>query len=352
MAQTLESGVMKMRDEYKNRPKSLQEQFRESWNSRDTNGTKGYSSQQIRLFLEKHLELRMKDNPAHMQLARLACADSSDPDAQEMLQTVIEQKSREAFESGDVFWGNYVRPDSVSYPSDFVEVGTTRFNTKVGFGASQTTGNIAFVGKTKSGKTSNFIGGLARNRPFLENNCLVAVVKKREMRELSVLPEVGDLVTVFKTEELKFSLLKPPPGVPEHAWGNEITRLVAHCYGRFSAQRLLSDIIADLLLHHPVGVYPTLRQIIEALEKFKPRFGLREASYKESILWCLKSLLTSTRCVDGSGIWDFSSSDMLDKLYSEPGLKIIEAEAVPQEDLTFVTTYMMRWIYFKRVFGG
>ena len=179
-----------------------------------------------------------------MQLAQLACADSSDPDVQEMLQTVIDQKGQAAFESGDVFWGNYVRPENITYPPYFVQVGMTRFNAKVGFGAIQTTGNIAYVGKTKSCKTSNFIGGLARNRPFLENNCLVAVVKKREIRDISVLPEVGDLVTVFKTEELKFSLLEPPPGVPEHAWGNEITRLVAHCYGRFSAQRLLSDIYA------------------------------------------------------------------------------------------------------------
>jgi hypothetical protein len=344
----MEHRPMNKWDESKNRPKSLREQFREFQNSQNDNAIKVYSPHQDRKFIDEHPELRMTDNPAHMQLTQYA----SDPDAQEMLQTVIEQKDKEAFESGDRFWGNYVRTEDIKYPHDFVKVGTTRFNAKMGFGASKTKGNIAYVGQTRSGKTSNFIGGLARNRPFLENNCLVAVVKKREIRDLSILPEVGDLVTVFKIEELKFSLLEPPPGVPEHAWGNEITRLVAHCYGRFSAQRLLSDIIADLLSHHPVGVYPTLRQIIEVLEKFKPRFGLREASYKESILWCLKSLLTSTRRVDGSSIWDFSSSDMLDKLYNEPCLKIIEADAVPQEDLTFVTTYMMRWIYFKRLYSG
>jgi len=344
---------MKKWDRYKNRPKSLQQQFRESANLQDANAVKGYSAYQIRRLLETHPELRMTDNPAHMELARLACADPSDSDVQEMFQTVVDMKGREAFESGDVFWGNYVKSGNISYPSDFVEVGTTPFNVKVGFGASQSTGNIAFVGKTKSGKTSNLIAGLARNRPFLENNCLVTFVKKREIRDISVLPAVGDLVKIFKIEEKRLCMLEPPsPRVPEYAWGNEITRLVAHCYGRYSAQRLLGDIISDLLAHHPVGVYPTLRQVIEVLERFKPRFGLREAGYKESILWCLKSLLTSTRSVDGGSIWDFSSSNWLDKWYSEPGLKIVEAEAVPQEDLTFVTTYMMRWIYFKRLYGG
>jgi hypothetical protein len=92
-------------------------------------------------------------------------------------------------------------------------------------------------------------------------------------------------------------------------------------------------------------LYPTLRQLAEALNDFRPRFGLREAAYKESILWVLTDLLNSV-----GRIFDYSSSDFLKCLFSEPGLAIIELESLSQEHLTFIVTYFMRWLYFKRLY--
>jgi hypothetical protein len=102
---------------------------------------------------------------------------------------------------------------------------------------------------------------------------------------------------------------------------------------------------------YPEGVYPTLRQLVVVLDAFKPRFGMREGDYKTSILWCVKNLLNCTS-TGGNSIWDYSSSTFLPELYSTPGLCIIEAETLPQEHLSFVATYFMRWLYLKRVYAG
>jgi len=156
-----------------------------------------------------------------------------------------------------------------------------------------------------------------------------------------------DLIITFKLEELVLCYFQPPPGVPEQAWNNESTDIVGQSYNRFSAQRLMVDQVNELMADHPTGVYPTLRQFVDFLDKFRPRFGMREAGYKESIIWCLKSLLSCT-----GSLWGHSYSDFLEQLYSQPGLCIIEAEALPQEHLTLITTYFMRWLYLKRIYTG
>ena len=89
----------------------------------------------------------------------------------------------------------------------------------------------------------------------------------------------------------------------------------------------------------------------EILDVFKPRFGMREADYKASIIWCIIDLLNNTS-IQGHSIWDYSSSTFLLEFYTTPGLCIIEAEALPQEHLSFIATYFMRWLYFNRVYSG
>jgi hypothetical protein len=51
-------------------------------------------------------------------------------------------------------------------------------------------------------------------------------------------------------------------------------------------------------------------------------------------------------------MWDYSSSDFLEHLFAIPGLAIIELPDLPQEHFTFLATYVMRWLYLKRLYGG
>jgi hypothetical protein len=304
------------------------------------------SPEQVAELMLRRPELRLTDNPTNVQLSQILVATPEDFYAQELFQLIARDGLRKAIVADDEFWGNYPPKGSISYPSDFRTLAKMPTGDPTGIADSQMTGNLGFLGITRSGKTSNLMC-LLSYREMLKSIGVVAFVKKRELRHLVTLPRLSELIVTFKIEELKLSLFQPPPCVPEQIWCNEVTRIFAHSYGRYSAQRLMGQILINLMANRPKGTYPTIRQLAKEINEFRPRFGMREAAYKESILWCITDLLNCTGC-----IWDYSYSNFLEHLYSEAGLRIIEAEALAQEHLTFIATYFMRWLYMKRIYAG
>ena len=335
-----------MNDNYSNRYKRSGRPGEPFDRSAKDSSRRAFTPAEIVNLFREHPELRLDDDPANMQLAEMLMGDLTDQDLQEMFALVVDTKRSDYLKSNDWFWGNYPPPGSISYPADFMAIGQMPTGDQIGLTLSQLTGNVGILGPTKSGKTT-LLSILLSYRQFLEKIRIVALVKKPELRHLVTLNQVHDLILVFRRNDLQFCLCEPPEGVPESAWTGEITRLIGQCYARFSSQRLFGDIVNDVMASHPEGVYPTLRQLSELIDRFKPRSGMREAAYKESILWVLKDLLNNT-----GNIWDYSSSDFLEHLFSAPGLAIIELEDVQQEHFTFIATYMMRWIYFKQLYGG
>jgi hypothetical protein len=337
---------MKMWDENKNRPKSLPEQFHQSGNSRDANRSQGYSAQQIRMYIENHPELRMPDNQAHMQLARLACADSSDPDVQEMFAAVVEMKSKQAFESGDAFFDSYPLPGTTIYPPDFIETGIMPTKEPVGFSISQMPRNMVLGGPNGSGKTTCLRAFLSDPK-LLTSTRIIAFGKKRELRGLVSQYQNSGYVVVFQMDELKLSFSQPPQGVKDAIWCNELSKLFGQVYERLSAHRLMNSVLNDLLVNRPPDVYPTLEQLILSIEKLKPHVYSRTFQLKESILSCLQDLLQCT-----GDIWNYSSSDCLEVLFSSPGLAVIELDTLPQEHFTFLASYFMRWCYCRKLYAA
>ena len=62
-----------------------------------------------------------------------------------------------------------------------------------------------------------------------------------------------------------------------------------------------------------------------------------------------KSNLSDLLNCCGNEMW-CSDTNFLDQIFSTQGLKVFESEALPQEHLSFLASYMMRWIYFKRIY--
>ena len=304
------------------------------------------SPEEIARLVRDHPELRLQDDLATVQLLQMAIADPDDPDIQGLVADLIRDRQIMFLGSGDTFMGNYPPLGALVYPSDFLPLGRMPTGDTIGLVISQLPRNLGVLGPTGSGKTT-LMAVFLSDPQLLQTSRVVVFVRKPELRHLASIPQLGGLVVVFRRNDLAFCLGEPPGGVPEAAWNNESVRLPAQVYARFSAQRLLGEIVNDLMTNHPAGVYPTLRQVIEVLDAFKPRWGSREADYKESMLWVLKDLINCT-----GKMWDYSSSDFLENLFKTPGLAIIELEDVPQEHFTFIATYVMRWIYFKRLYEG
>jgi len=332
-------------EDYANIEKRRRRFFRAAARSVNSKGNRHFTSEQIKHLFYDHPELRLTYDPANIQLANAAITDFTDNDVQEMFGLIVDSNYMEFLASGDVFWGNYPLKGSLSYPADFMSLGNMPTGDAMGLVKSQLTGNVGLLGPTKSGKTTLLCKWLSSSPELLQTARIVAFVKKPELRHLGTIRTLFDLIITFKRKELALCFSQNPDGVPERAWNNELQRMIGQCYARYSSHRLFGDTLNKLTENRPKDVYPTLRQIVEVLNDFKPRFGMREASYQESVTWCLKDLLN---CSDG--IWDYSYSDFLEKLFSEPGLAIIELEDLPQEHFTFIVTYFMRWLYFKRLY--
>jgi hypothetical protein len=321
----------------------MREQFHNEIYGKTDLPAKAYTPEQIMDMLENQPYLRLNDNPAHRQLAMMVMADPQDMDLQDAFQTVVGFQRQAAAQSQDVFWGNYPTPGTVTYPADFVQVGVMPTGDPAGFAMSQARYNIVFAGPSGRGKTTCLKGVLCDSRLF-KTTRIVVFGKKSELRGLLELYPTQGYVTVFMMDELQLAYCQPPPGVSELYWANELSRLTGQVYGRFTAQRLMNDALHELLTHRPADAYPTLAQMITAIELQKTHPFSRQGQYKDSILNCLKDLQYST-----GKIWNYGSSNFLEVLFATPGLAIIEVSTLAQEHLNFLATYFIRWIYSKRL---
>jgi hypothetical protein len=310
-------------------------------------GPRRWSADEIARLMCKHPEYRIDSDPFACQLIQMALADPDDLDAQELLTERIRELQMAFLGSGDVFWGNYAQPGGLVYPADFLHVGQMPTGDAIGLVISQLPGNVGVLGPTRSGKTSLLAHVFISNPLLLQTACVIAFVKKPELRHLLTVPGIGSMVLVLRKGDLAFCLWEPPKNTPEGAWENEVVRLIAISYARFSAQRLLGEIVHKVMMNRPEGTYPTLRQVAELLDAFKPRWGSREGEYKASISYVLGDLL---RCANN--VFDYSASTFLEVVTGRPGLVIIELEDLPQEHFTFMVTYVARWVYFRRLYGG
>ena len=335
-----------MPDDYSTTDEHSDERSAERASFKDSAGRRRIPPEVMANLRMNHPELRLAHDPSVQALIDMMMVDPQDQDVQEVLTSIIDQKNAEYLASGDVFWGNYPEPGSIVYPDDFITLAHMPTNDPVGGTVSQTTCGTVFSGPTGCGKTS-LLSKMISNPLLLTRARVIAFTRKRELRHLATIPEIAHLVLTFQLEDLELSFYHHPPGVPDMAWNNDLSRTTGQSYGIFTAHRIMNEKGAELLENHPEGVYPTLRQQVEFLEKYRPRDYMRDAQLKTSIVGCLTDLLNCT-----GSIWDYSSSNFLEVLFSTPGLAIIEAPALPQQHLTFLATYMMRWAYMWRVHHG
>ena len=167
---------------------------------------------------------------------------------------------------------------------------------------------------------------------------------KGSWRKLADYALLGGKVTVLNVRDLMLSVLQPPPSVEQNEWYNRFTRVFALAYGRFSAQRLLRDIIERVSASCPRGIYLTPRILIDQLENFKAR-NAREREYVPSLLWVLKDI-----CNNFGEAFEFTSSDFFEKLFKQSGrLVIIEDCGLPSEHWNFIIALFLEWIFaFRR----
>ncbi len=302
----------------------------------------------LRLFeLLQTPELRLADHPGNIALFQQAAINPEDHYLRELVEQVVENQIAEWVTSGDPFFGNYPPKGSLTLPRGIlVGVMPTGDPIVLPFGANA--GHLGIHGPTRKGKSSL----LRFTVPQLVRlgACVVLMTHKpREFASLMGLRALRELSQLLYCYEMMLALTEPAPGVPKDKWAVDLVDLLARNYSLFASRRLLLGSLNNLYDKSPLESI-NLERWCNYLRGFETGRGLREQGYKESGWWTLQTLYISTGGKEG--IFAYSRSNFLEKLFSRPGLTVIEGQSLPPEHFSFLSTYMVRWLYMKRLYGG
>lgn len=166
---------------------------------------------------------------------------------------------------------------------------------------------------------------------------------KATWRKLSYFPHLAERVIVLSVNNIILALLQPPPGTSQHEWTNRFVKVFAQSYRRISAQRVLRQVIDELLTFCPPGCWPTPNLIIDRLKKLQLK-NFREKEYISSILWTLIDLDNHF-----PHSFEYTSSNFFEELFNMPGkLIIIEDEGLPIHHWNFLISLFDEWVFTYR----
>ncbi len=250
-------------------------------------------------------------------------------------------KQRELYVlSGNPYWPNYPPIGTITGSAGDIKVGSMFAGDPVAFSANRLfcgTGIFARIGAGKSSFLAEPI------RQLIDQDYLVIVFQQKdEYNNFATEPALAGKVLPLRDSECMISPFEPAIGVSMHDHNNSVIDTIGRCSGRMYAQRLTLDLNDKYSKKLPSGSYTPLDVLINIHENFVPGRGSVEAYYKESMLYALREIQKTF-----GGIFDYYSSDFLEKIFNRTGLVAIQSGA-PLAAYTFFVTIFIQYIYLLR----
>ena len=177
---------------------------------------------------------------------------------------------------------------------------------------------------------------------FVMTGALVLVWDiKGTWRKLLNLVPLADRIIVPPITDWMWSLLQPPPGTTAQEWANRFTNVLAQAYGRISAQRMLREVIDDLLAVCPEGCWPTPQMLIDRLKALRTK-GPRERDYATSLLYVISDMAQHLPC------FEYTSSSFPQCLLKPGQLVIAEDIGLPIQHWNFLICLLQEYIFSYR----
>lgn len=282
-------------------------------------------------------------NPTDMRLLEiLAGLTPEDNKLREYISFVGQQQvSQLTGIENDPFIENYPPLDTVLTDGRFINIGQMATDDTLPFPLDKVAAGTIVVGLPGSGKTN--LSKIKIVQLVSSDICVVVWDTKGTWKNLAQIPELQNKTIVLKPNDIKWSLLQPPPKTSLHEWANRITNLIAQAYERISAQRMLREVIDELLKDSSDKCYPTPRVLIQKLNSLKLK-NFKDKDYASSLLWVLKDIDQHFQ-----DCFEYTQSDFADRLFSQSGrLIIVENQGMPIQHWNFLVCLFEEYNFVAR----
>lgn len=289
--------------------------------------------------------LRLQANPAAMRLQQYLLRPTASKSLQRHFDVLVKQAIAEAEQRPDAFREHEPLPGEVEVPKRPVPLLMTPTGTLLQQGVKAFCENTAIVGSTGSGKTS-YLRGLAFS---LANNgaCVLQLCRKGGEFAEGTNSFVFSKAPFFllRAADVPISFFTAPTGTSAQAWTSEVSGILARAFGLQHSQRLLTHVLDGLAAaHHEQGF--TLRDVLVALQKRKPRPMSREAGFIEALLFAIETVV---RELGPSS--DVTKTDFLERLQETVGCMVVDVSELSAPVTVFVVTLWIQYIWRLRRAG-
>lgn len=173
---------------------------------------------------------------------------------------------------------------------------------------------------------------------------LVAFDRKGDLVDCKLLANPSLPIVVLHWHELMLAMLQPVPGMALNVFINVFVQLLAAHLNLFASRRLMLETLHLLYKRkRSSGVWPTLSEWIDLIDKIRANAASRLGQYREALLYSLKQIVN-----EFGDVVNYTSSNFMEKLFKQHGCFVINTSGLSVEMASLLASLFVFWVYEKR----
>ena len=173
---------------------------------------------------------------------------------------------------------------------------------------------------------------------------IVLFDRKGDSVDCNYLAVGGFPILVLYWHELQTALLQPVHGMAINHFINVMVQLLATHLNLFASRRLMLETLQILFKRkRPRGMWPTLSEWIELIERIHVNAVSRVGQYREALLFSLKGILN-----EFGNVVNYAASDLFSLIFSRHGCFVIITDGLSVDAASLLSSLFINYAYESR----